>query len=504
MPIILAVLLALAPPDAAPAPAPIAAAPFLHVRLARPLLQGQRILALFDGTRAANPAAALAAYRRAKGGASGLSKGAEAGIAMFNPLMINELPLVDDATFDLAQGADGRIVWNAAIPHDDGSIDALATAMALTDGAALPPLDGFAVDRLGKPGAPLMTKGRAALIVASSIEGVKAGLERSRTAEPPITDSGVILHLNPKAMAATGTLNARRVGESILGLGIQTLDAAIGIEGDTALAIVRGRYDVAPGPGPTIDPKWLDAIPATDTVVAFALAIDPSSKAWHDLFALADRVEKVDPARAGVAPVGLRVGLIFRSARVRPDADLWPILKGVSGFVTASAEGKANGALIRLHTRDAASASRLADETIPRIVFSLRLKTAKTPGTFGFVAGGRTIAVHVRDDSVLLAWGETLPARSAASAANPATSVGPALASAPGTLPRRLVAFWPGRLPALAVPDAQPVVWTGRIDGTQSIDQIRWTGLKPLVKRILDRLPLDPPPDVATPTPTAR
>ena len=496
MPMILAVLLTLASPPRGPqAPTP-ASPPFLRIRLARPQVEGRRVLDLFQGARSPNPAAALAAYRRAKGGTSGLSKAAEAGIAMFNPMMIGELPLIDDTTIELSRTPDGHLAWNAAIPHDDGSIDALATAFALTDGASLPPIDGLAIDRLGKPGAPLMVKGRAALVVASSIEEAKAGLDRSRVAPPAPSESGLLVHLDPKVMAApVGPLNARRIGESLSAQGCVGLDGAVGIEGDALLATIRGHYAAPTPTGPSIDPKWLDAIPIGDTVAAFAVAIEPTAKAWNDQFARLDRVEKVDPARANVAPVGLRVGLFFRSARIRPDTDLWPILKGVSGFVTADGSGKASGVLVRLHVKDDASATKLADEMIPRLVFALRLKTAKTGGTFGFVAGGRTIAVHVRGDSVLLAWGETLPARSADASANPLSSVSPALRSAVTPLPQRLIAVWPGRFPALASPGAPPAVWTGRFDGTESLDQIRWPGLKPLVKAVLDRLPLDPPPD---------
>ncbi len=477
-------------------------AAFVRVRVVRPQAIGQRVLALFEGAKAPNPAAALAAYRRAKGGSSGLSKGAEAAIAVLNPRMIAEFALVDDATAHFSRALDGRLAWNALIPRDDGSIEALSTAMVLTDGASLPPIDGIAVDRLGPAGAPLMLKARNGLVVASSTMQAEAGLARSRLPIPAQAEPGLFVSLDPQLLAAPGgPINARRLGVSLVGLGCSGLDGSIGLEGDTLLATFKGRYSAQPAARPKIDPKWLDAVPTGDTIAAFALAIDPSPQAWNALFAHIDQVEKVDPARANVAPSALRLGLLLRSARVKPDVDLWPILNGVSGFVTADMAGKASGALVRLHVKDEASATRLANETIPRLVFSLRLKTAKTAGVFGFVAGRRTIAVHVRGDSVGLAWGDTLPVRSLDASTNPAASAGALLRSATNPSPERFVAFWPGKLPALVSPEAPPVVWTGRFDGDQSLDQIRWPGLKPLVKRLLDRLPLDPPPDVASPVP---
>jgi len=471
-----------------------------EVRLVQPQVQGQRILALFEGARTPHPAAALAAYRRAKGGTTGLSKGAEAAIAAINPRMVGELSLLDDATLHLTRTLDGRLAWYALLPHDDGSLGALATAFALTDGASLPPIEGVALDRLGPNGAALMAKAPDALIVANSVDDVAVGVKKSREPRPPQGESGLFAHLDPRLLAASGgSLTARRVGETLLGWGCVGVDGALGLDREVFTATIRGRFSTPAATRSAIDPRWLDATPKDDALAAFALAIDPNPKAWEDLFPLLDRVEKVDPARAQVAPIRLRLGLILRAAKVRPETDIWPILKGVSGFVTVDGEGKVNGVLVRLHTKDEASAGRLANETIPRLVFALRLKTAKTEGVFGFVAGGRTVAVDLRGDSVVLAWGDTLARRSLGAAADPAISAGPGLRDGLDPSVQRFVAFWPGRLKVIAVPEAPPAIWSGRIEGDRSFDQIRWPGLKLIVKRVLARLPLDPPPDAATP-----
>jgi hypothetical protein len=40
-----------------------------------------------------------------------------------------------------------------------------------------------------------------------------------------------------------------------------------------------------------------------------------------------------------------------------------------------------------------------------------------------------------------------------------------------------------------------PVLWWGRNAGRQTHDVVRWPDLRAAVRRFLDRLPLDPPPD---------
>src|SRR5262249_55156672 len=104
----------------------------LAVRLVRPDRQGERLLGWFEGCRAPHPAAALSGWRRATGGTVG--KPFEAVIALFNPGMARELASLEQAEFQLGLGADGSTHWLATIPGDDGTVAALATALALTDG----------------------------------------------------------------------------------------------------------------------------------------------------------------------------------------------------------------------------------------------------------------------------------------------------------------------------------------------------------------------------------
>ncbi len=482
--------------------------PSLTVRLVRPDRSLERVLGLFEGTRASSPAAALAAYGRARGGKSGLSKAAESGIVVFNPMMVGELAVLDGATFEVGRSPGGRLGWDLVIPRDDGTFAALATAMALTQGRSDLPVDQVSTDRLGPGGSAVSARAPGGFVVAASRADLAAGIARSRAPLDPYPpgDARLVVRVDPAALAAPGgTLAARRAGEALLGLGYDGLAASVAIEGDALVATVHGR---GPAPGPSraaIAPGWLDPVPAEGTIAAFALAIDPSPTAWDLAFAVLDRVERADRARAGAAPLRARLALLAGAAGVRPDRDLFAILVGVSGIVTVDGSGRVDGILVRLHARDGDAAGRLRDATVPRLVRSLRLEAdpprpgAGPDGSLRFRAGGRPIAVDRRGDAVDFAWGPSVGARAAVAAADPSRSAGPALRAGLPAGSDRFVAVWPGRLKALDLPDAPPAVWSGRGPAGESVDEVRWPGLRASVRRFVDRLPLDPPPDRSGP-----
>jgi hypothetical protein len=494
MPIVLAVLLALLPNPPGDEPP----RPSLSIRLVRPRAQGERVLGFFQEARSPHPAAALAAYRRARGGESGLSKAAEAAIAAINPRMIAELASLDDASLAFSRAPDGRLCWNALIPRDDGTFAALATALTLTDGGPDAPIDGLAVDRLGPRDAPVATRAPGAFVLASSRDDLRAGIDRARTPVAPCSEPGgaLVLGLDPRFLVDKGqTLAVRRVGEALLGLGCTTMEATIAFGDDSVSATITGTYkDRAPCGGVAMSQRWLEGIPVEGTVAAFVFAIDPAPAARDRAFAILDRVEKADPARAAVAPLRVRLDLFARLAGVRPEVDVWPVVKGVSGFVSIDASGRVDGVLLRLHAIDEAAAARLRDAIVPRIVAALRLKSTEANGRLAIEAGGYKVTVDRRRSALVIGLGPTIADRSAAAEAGPFGGVGFRFRGEA----QRCMLFWPGRLRWLNLPDAQLVAWVGRSEGNQTIDTVFSNGLKSSVRRIVDRLPFDPPPDPAT------
>jgi hypothetical protein len=458
----------------------------LTVRLCRPDRQCERLIALFEGARAPHPAAALASWKRGGGASRSLGKPLEAAIAALNPEMARELRLLDGAELGIGLDAAGPLRWHAALPRDDGTFAALGTALVLTDGGSDPPLGAVPVDRLGPPGAPLMARTAGALVVAGTRDDLRAALELVPPGPParPALETGVLVRLVPGALRSSGGPTIQRLAEALLAAGVRQLDGEIVLEGEALALVAIGQLEGPPPPAAArvIDPAWLDWVPASGVLGAMAAAPDPRPAAWDALFAAADRIEKADPARAQVAPLRTRLNLLSLAAGVRPEADLWPALRGVSAGVRADPAGQIDGALLALHAADPAAAERMARGLIPGLVRSLGVAPGDDPGPpeagdalrLGRPSG-RPLDLCRREATVLIAWGTRMLGDALDARDHPERSAGPAIRALWGARrPQRAGAFWPSRLSgraaagspaASALAGAAPVLWWGGRDG---------------------------------------
>jgi hypothetical protein len=539
--------------------------PTLRIRLLHPDQQAAEILRMFEGARVPHPAAALAGWKRATRGTAGLGKPLEAVIAAFNPEMAAEWSVLDAAELSVDLSAsDGHPRWHLIVPRDNGTIAAAITALRLTDGAdeevlkvgALSP----AVERIGPPGGMVAARTASVVLVGSSRDELARVLHivASGRADPSppangfddksdaiarhqSAGPGVVFDLAPDRLApdAAGSVILRRGGELLRGLACRRVFGRLAIEGDcvtlsvkTSLDGKRGFPSIAGKPA-AVDPSWLEWIPSAGVIAVVSLAFEPSVGFWDWAFALADRVDRADPARAGLAPLRTRANLLAAAASVRPEADVWPHLKGITAVLLNGKQpgGRPEG-LVVLHVDTEAAATRLIDEFLPRLAerfvgkppvdsaapSALDPPHASVPAAgsavrfirLGLLSGRGLSAAH-RGRDVLLAWGDDVPAAVEKAVGDPKCSAqrvccGWQLRGAPA--PQRLMAFWPARswkptpagLPAAAyqVLEADPpIVWWGWNDRENARDSIRWPALKSRVHRFLDSLPLDP-----APTPT--
>ncbi len=466
--------------------------PAVTIRAVGPDRQAEAVIGLFRGARAAHPAAALAAWKRASREPGRLGKPLEAAIAAINPRMAGELRSLEGAEVSLwFEPEGGKLAWGITLPNDDGTFAALAPALALSGGAAEPPIDGRAVDRLGGPGSALMLRARGpgGLAIAGSREGLRFVGGRPRPPEGDrrgVPASGWLARVDPAGLAGSPSIAVRRLAEAIRALGCREVSVSAGLEDAKLSAIASGSFVADPGGHAEVDPAWVDWIPADRPMAAIAAAIDPRPEAWEAAFALADRVERVDPARAGLAPIRLRLDLAARAAGVRTEVDVLPHLRGVSGWVGSDGRG-IDAALVALHLGDEGAA--------------IRLVTRARPSTLA----GRALRLDRRGATVLIAWGEGVLERSVEAKGRPDRSAGPAIrARWAGPPPDRAGAVWPARVPgivpggsplATALGSAPPILWAGQRSGDLVADAISWHGLDALVRRFLDLIPLDPPPD---------
>ena len=402
---------------------------------------------------------------------------------------------------------DRRVRWRALIPGDDGSFAAITTALALTDGAADEPLGNRLVLRLGGAGSAVATRADRRLLLASDREELRGGALAIKVRRSS--------HRFPESQESTSTLtrrnwNRRRsypFGESsrrLRALGSAQCSGRLRLEGDTLSFELTSSIDRPPQASAAIEPSWLDPIPVSGTIAAFAVAFEPTPEAIAAAFALADRVEKADPAHADVAPIRTRLNLLAAVARVRPDIDVWPRVKGVSGFLLADERKDIGGALIVVHMVDGESAKRMVAETIPRLLATYS-KPARPDAPAQLTFQGQTINAEVIDRDVWLTWGQKLlaPPLSTPRGSRPdrrgldcervgkfesRNAPGPSGPDASGHSPRS------GSALDRVLDEAPPVVWLGSLDGRTLVDVIQWKGLHDLVKQVLDVLPLDPPP----------
>jgi hypothetical protein len=476
------------------------------------------VLALFRETRVESPAAALAAWKRRGGPRATLGKPWEAAIALLNPVMAPEFRALDRAELVLWFDGDAGIPrWYATLPQDDGSFTRVATALALTDGGPEPPLGKVAVDRLGPAPWPLATRPPGPFVLADSRDSLGLGLASPRgpgghdRVEALPVESGWTLDLDPEELGRSRSLLLQRLAQGLRGLGCRTAWACAGLDDETAGLTVDLRLDGARVAAPPLEPAWVERLPAARVLAAFAVALGSDGAAWDRIFAAADRIERADPTHAEVVPMRTRINLLAAAVKVRPEVDLWPHLRGLSGALLVDPAGAVDGAIVALHADSREAAERIAADVLPALSPLLGVRKPAAGAELPELAwrcgvrllgtlNHRPVYLVRQDDSVRLGWGE--------SALEPLVQVPVAgslrkhahWGAAP---PQRFGAFWPGRLPraaALARPlaamlaDAPAVAWTGRDQPAAARESVRWPGLRRLVQDLVATLPLDPPP----------
>jgi hypothetical protein len=475
--------------------------PVISIRAVHPDRQIREVIELFEGAKAPHPAAALAAWKRASREPNRLGKPLEALITTFNPRMADELRALDGAEVSLwFEPREGRLAWGVSLPGDDGTFGALASAMVLSGGRSESRPGEPLADRLGGPGSPIMTRGLWGPLIAGSFEDLRVVHDRAEVVAKELKDDvdGLGVEVGRGALDGSRSIPIQRIAE-VLRSTTKSIVGQFDIQDEKATAIL-GLSVPNPVDQTVIDPAWLDWVPSGRLVAGFAVAIPPGAAALDAGFGLVDRVERIDAARGNVAPLRLRLDLLARAFGVRTEADLFPFLEGVSGWVGCGEGKRIDTGLIALHFLDEVAARQFAD----------RVKPTPTPGANGprkiGQIDGRPVSLVRVDRSVAIAWGEASMASSMAARDDPRRSIGPALRAywARGA-PTFTGGIWPARVPGLipestplseALNQAAPIIISGLWTDANLFDiLVLWDDLDVPVKRFLELIPMDPPPD---------
>ncbi len=481
------------------------------IRAVGPDRQAEAVLALFRGARAESPAAAMASWRKATGDPAGVSKTAQALAAAFNPETAREWRTFRGASLSAGLDADGEVRWSAVVPRDDGTVAALVASLRLSNGADEPPTPrGLPVRRLGGPGAALAVVSPLGVVLAqrrAELDAAVARLGADRGLKGPDPDGpdGFHFTLRPDLLpdqppadwrlpVAILRATGARLADGVLGLRDDRLDLDLATEFDPRKAAL---WDVPP-----VDPAWLSWAPADATRGAVALAAGRAPGFWDAVFELADRVDRADPARADLQPLRVRLNLLALARGVRPEADLWPRVRGVA----AARFAEPDGAVAAIVADSPESAERILRRVVLPLAPLLGGKPDPAPAdevaTLGR-ASGKPVQAVARGNAVLIGWGEGALRRALESAKAPERSLAPLVAADPrpagrvGVFRPELVPELAGHLPspplAATLDEAAPVVWRGGWSDGRTWDSLRWDDLRRVVARFLDRIPQAPP-----------
>jgi hypothetical protein len=550
IPSILVHLLCLLPAQGAEArPHYPATDPAVLVRFVAPDRQLECLLKLFDGTGASSPAAFLASWRRATNNPEVLGKAPQVLITALNPEMVRELRIFDGATLSIRFDDAGRPRWFLAVPCDDGSLAAAATALALTDGTAQPRVEplGAEVDRLGKPGAPFMARLNNSVVIAGAYEELSAGFAALRDApllDPPDGfDSGVLARIDTATLSRSDQEMLRRLASALTHIGVGRLELALSLTGERLeLQSMGSRSNRQAVSDASIDPAWLGIIPRTASV-AFAVALDREGTTLNAFFETLDvalhanrRLGAGLPTPPTGAPkvsahiisgsktnesltdnsdsraIRLRalLNVLANTQGVFPEIELWPRVEGLAGFLTLNQKGSIESLVIVLVARDSSGAEALTRRVVPRLVrplveaekpanATISVEQARSASVTLGSRQGRPLGVALREKLVLVGWGETSPRDALTAREDPAHSAGPSLRPFLESRTSRFAAVWPGRVAwpgigrqqpiMVALADAPPIAWVGYDAGSTHHDRIVWDGLRCSIARLVAASP---------------
>jgi hypothetical protein len=274
-----------------------------------------------------------------------------------------------------------------------------------------------------------------------------------------------------------------------------------------------------------VDREWLALIPVAHLIGFVSLALDQSEEGRANLFALADQVDRTDPARARVAATRTRLNLLASAFGLRPEVDLWPHWKGITVAVSADARdlGALSGGWLILHFDQPEVAARLLSDVAPRIASTVLKGQARSPAARLDVAKKRETSRNDAAHPMRLGVFSGLPVHGWTVEGNLVFACGDLALEASRKLlkkrelsvagvcedwrgagkpaPARVGAVWPGRLwipprawltnPAtIVLVDLPPIAWWGWNEPGATTDLLRWTGLRAAAKRFVHALAL--------------
>lgn len=457
---------------------------------------------------------------------AGGNKTVQAAVSIFNEEILPDLKLFDGLVLSLSPEHQKRSVnWRVSLPNQDGTADALVTALALDQSVPEGNLAGSQIERLG---ANLLVARSAEQVVfapdrALIEQAIRLKTDRQLAALAPPLKSGLWLRADPRqwprglgrnsqeylAIAALQRLSG---GKSV---DIRTFPWGESVQTE-CLDLLRLL------PASPVQPQWLARWepPLQGRLLAQAsVGLDPRKPFWSEVFNIATEVERTLPGRDRVANLRDRINIAALLARVSPETDLYPNLLGLTvGAVLPDTAASPPTIVATLHSRDVRATQVLVEKVLVPVIRTigqdpkgLRPDQAQ-PRSDSNIRGlaivqGRPIFLFLDTPDICLVWGARNVAEAVAAhqRSNPAADTlamkwlnqfaqsGPVHRAA-ALYPEALVRWqmMKGEPPSPWTESATglpPAVWLGRSTGAESRDIMAFSGSRAFVQSLLSRIP---------------
>ena len=486
-----------------------------------------QVIDLFRDTPFDSPAAALSAAKLAGLQPAGGNKAVEAAVSLFNKAILPDLAMFDRSLFALDPNLpQRRIDWRAGVSPDDGTAEALVTALALDRSQPAGQVAGFDLESLGE--SLFVARGRGqtwfgtdrAALEPALVSGADA---RLLTLTPPI-ESGLWLRADPRQWPST---IGRNVQEFVALETLRRFAAGKPAElrvfpwGESVQAEWIDLFRAMPVS--PVQSRWLARwdVPLSGLLMAQAsIGLDPRKPFWNQVFGLATEVERAIPGHEKVANVRDRINIASLLARVSPETDLYPNLIGLTiGAVVPDAPQLPPTVVATLHTRDVRATQIVVEKLLVPVVRTIGGDPKGQPPGGILTRGGddrirglaivsnRPIFLFLEPPDIHIVWGS----RSIAEAALAASDRAATAATVPMLWFDRFAASGPVHRAAAVYPEAvvrwqilkgepdsvwtqsakglPPLVWLGRSENGESRDIWAFSGSRAYVKSLTSKIP---------------
>jgi hypothetical protein len=481
-----------------------------------------------------SPAAALSAAKVAKLQPAGGDKTIEAAVSLFNRAILPDLAIFDRSLFALEPNMPlRRIDWRASFAPDDGTAEALVTALALEGSKPLGQHAGFELETIGENFVVARGKGQTVFGPdRSALEpALVSGIDpRLISLSSPI-ESGLWMRADPRSWPPALGRNAQEF------VALETMRRFAGGRPVELRVFPWGESIQAEWidlframPVSPVQSRWLARweVPLNGLLMAQAsIGLDPRKPFWNQVFGLATEVERAIPGHEKVANLRDRINIAALLARVSPETDLYPNLIGLTvGAIVPDAPELPPTVVATLHARDVRSTQIVVEKLLVPVIRTIGGDPKGQPPAGLNARGGddrirglaivshRPIFLFLEPPDIHIVWGSRTIAEAALAAADRTATA----ATVPMLWFDRFAATGPVHRAAAVYPEAvlrwnilkgepdtiwtqsakglPPMVWLGRSENGESRDIWAFSGSRAYVKSLTSRIP---PPQAQAP-----